>query len=203
MHIGLDFDNTVALYDRVFHRRALADGLIPPGTAVNKRAVRDAIRALPDGDRSWTELQGLVYGRLMDEAEAAPGIDRFLLACREAGARVSIISHKTEFPAIGERVSLRDAARSWIGRQGFTSRFGVAAADIAFVGTQDEKIRRIGRAGCTHFVDDLVEVLGRPDFPRGVERILYDPARAGAPPAGVLAFASWARIRTHLFGAAR
>jgi hypothetical protein len=203
MHVGLDFDNTVVLYDRLFHRRALEEGLIPRGTAVNKRAVRDAIRALPDGDRSWTELQGRVYGRLLEEAEPAPGLERFLLACRDAGARVSIISHKTEYPALGERVSLRAAARAWIEGQGFTVRFGLAPADVVFVATQDEKIDRIRRAGCTHFVDDLVEVLGRPDFPAGVERILYDPGRASRPPGGVLALASWAQIRAHLFGAGR
>ncbi|HWR97866.1 MAG TPA: hypothetical protein VN317_05530, partial [Candidatus Methanoperedens sp.] len=195
MHIGLDFDNTVALYDRVFHRRALEEGLIGPDTPARKRPVRDAIRALPDGDRTWTELQGVVYGRLMAEAEPAPGVEAFLLACRAARVRVSIISHKTEYPEVGERVSLRAAARSWLEQQGFATRLGVPVGNIAFVGTQDEKIERIRREGCTHFVDDLVEVLARPDFPAGVERILYDPAGTGRPPRGVLALPSWERIR--------
>lgn len=200
MHIGLDFDNTVVLYDHVFHRSATAAGLIPRESPAHKKLVRDAIRALPDGERRWTELQGIVYGRLMPEAELAPGVEGFLLACRERGVRVSIISHKTEYPARGERISLRRAARAWLDRQGFVTRFGVAPADIVFVGTQDEKLDRIRRQGCTHFVDDLVEVLARPDFPPDVERILYDPGGASPPPRGVRAYRSWVEIRVHLLG---
>ena len=29
--------------------------------------------------------------------------------------------------------------------------------------------------GCTHFIDDLEEVLAHPDFPVAVERLLFDP----------------------------
>jgi hypothetical protein len=161
--------------------------------------VRDAIRLLPDGERIWTELQGIVYGRAMPEAEPAPGVGAFLRACRAAAVRVSIISHKTEYPAIGERVSLRDAARSWLAAQGFSARFGVEPADVYFVGTLAEKLARIAAQGCTHFVDDLVEVLGHPDFPRGVAGILYAPGGGEAPP-GMRVFSSWDAIRGHLLG---
>lgn len=198
-HIGLDFDNTIVTYDRVFHGRALASHLIGPEVPVRKKEVRDAIRLLPDGERSWTELQGIVYGRAMPEADPAPGVEEFLRVCRERKTRVSIISHKTEYPAIGERVSLRDAARSWLELRGFSSRFGIAPADIFFVGTLGEKLERIGRQGCTHYVDDLTEVLAHPAFPAGVARILYTPGEEGPPP-GTLAFRSWEAILRHLFG---
>lgn len=202
MHIGLDLDNTLALYDRVFHRRAVAAGLVAPGTPARKRAVRDAIRALPGGERRWTELQGEVYGRLMPEAELAPGAGDFLVACRAAGARVSVISHKTEYPALGERVSLRAAARAWLEARGFPARFGVVAADVLFADTRAEKVALVGDRGCTHYVDDLVEVLARPDFPPAVARVLYDPGGTAAPPAGVRACRSWGEIGALLLGAA-
>jgi hypothetical protein len=201
MHVGLDFDNTIVTYDRLFHRAALAAGLIAAGVPANKRDVRDAIRRLPGGEDAWTRLQGVVYGSRMTEAEPAPGVEAFLGACAAAGVSVSIISHKTEFPALGERVNLRDAARAWLAAQGLADRHGIAPADILFLGTLAEKLAAIADRGCTHFVDDLVEVLGHPGFPAGVERILYDPA-GGAPPAGALAFDSWGGIRRHLFGAA-
>jgi len=202
MHIGLDFDNTIVTYDRLFHLAALERGLIAAGVPRRKREVRDAIRLLPGGENAWTELQGVVYGRRMPEAEPAPGVEDFLRACGAAGVRVSIISHKTEFPAIGERVNLRDAARAWLAARGLASRHGIAAADILFLGTLAEKLAAIADRACTHFVDDLVEVLGHPDFPPGVERILYAPA-CGTPPPGVVAFDSWEGVRGHLFGASR
>jgi hypothetical protein len=203
MHLGLDFDNTIVTYDRLFHRAALDRGLIDAAVPANKREVRDAIRLLPGGERAWTELQGIVYGRRMVEAEPAPGVEPFLAACAAAGARVSIISHKTEFPAIGERVSLRDAARAWLAAQGLAERHGIAAADVLFLGTLAEKLAAIGARGCTHFVDDLLEVLGHPAFPPGVARILYAPPGGEPPPAGVVRFDTWEGIRAHLFGAAR
>jgi hypothetical protein len=202
MHIGLDFDNTIVIYDRLFHRAALERGLIAAGVPQRKREVRDAIRLLPGGEDAWTELQGIVYGRRMAEAEPAPGVEAFLAACSAAGVRVSIISHKTEFPAIGERVSLRQAAQAWLADRGFLARHGIAAADVLFLGTLAEKLAAIAAGACTHFVDDLVEVLGHPDFPPRVERILYALAR-GAPPPGVVTFDSWEGVRGHLFGANR
>jgi hypothetical protein len=202
MHIGLDFDNTIVTYDRLFHRAALDLGLIAAGVPARKREVRDAIRLLPGGEDAWTELQGVVYGRRMAEAEPAPGVEAFLAACSAAGVRVSIISHKTEYPAIGERVSLREAARAWLAERGLLDRHGIAAADVLFLGTLAEKLAAIADRACTHFVDDLVEVLGHPAFPPGVERILYAPP-GGPTPAGVAVFDSWEAIGRHLFGGAR
>lgn len=199
MHIGLDFDNTVVTYDRLFHRAALERGLIAAGVPQRKREVRDAIRLLPGGEAAWTELQGVVYGRRMPEAEPAPGVEAFLSVCSAAGVRVSIISHKTEFPAIGERVSLRDAARAWLAAHGLVDRHGIDPADVLFLGTIAEKLAAIAERACTHFVDDLVEVLGHPAFPPGVERILYAPPGREVP-VGVRAFESWEGIRGHLFG---
>jgi hypothetical protein len=43
-------------------------------------------------------------------------------------------------------------------------------------------------------VDDLPELLGDPAFPAGVRRILFDPGRLHAPPAGVVAAASWSEV---------
>jgi hypothetical protein len=199
MHVGLDFDNTIVLYDRAFHRRAVAGGFIDPSVPERKKAVRDAMRLLPDGERAWTELQGIVYGRAMGEAEPAPGVEAFLEACRAAGVRVSIVSHKTEYPALGERVNLRDAARGWLAGRGFAARFGIDPADILFVGTLAEKLAEIGRRSCAHFVDDLVEVLDHPDFPRAVGHVLYAPG-GGTAPEGIRAFATWDAIRAHLLG---
>lgn len=202
MRLGLDFDNTIVTYDRLFHRVALERGLIAPGVPPSKREVKDAIRARPGGEDAWTELQGVVYGRRMAEAEPAPGVERFLAACSAAGIPVSIISHKTEFPAIGERVSLRDAARAWLAGRGLLERHGIDPAEVFFVGTLAEKLALIAARGCTHFVDDLLEVLAHPDFPRGVQRILYAPP-GGALPAGITARDSWEAIGRHLLAGVR
>jgi hypothetical protein len=200
IHLGLDFDNTTVVYGRVFHRHAVEMGYIPAQVEMHKRPIRDAIRRIEDGERKWTELQGLVYGKYMDEAEPAPGVEEFLGTCRGHGVRVSIISHKTLFPALGPPYNLREAARGWLLHREYAGRFGIAPGDIHFVGTLAEKLALVREKECTLFVDDLLEVLAHPDFPPGVDRLLYAPEGITEVPPGILPFSSWGEIRGHLFG---
>ena len=77
MRIGIDFDNTLVCYDRLFHRAALDAGLIPAQVAQSKNAVRDFLRK--DGrEPAWTELGRRLYAayaRLLTDG-ASPGTAR-------------------------------------------------------------------------------------------------------------------------------
>jgi len=201
IHIGIDFDNTIVSYDKAFHHQALRMGLIKPDLAKNKQVIRDEIRKLAHGNDKWTELQGIVYGTHMDEAEMIDGLDRFLLECRKKGIRVSVISQKTEFPFKGPRVNLREAARKWLEDRQFISRFGLNGSDIHFETTIEEKIRRIGEKKCTHFIDDLPEILLNEQFPPNVQRILLSSTEE-CPEKGVLCFRDWDMIGRYFFGGA-
>lgn len=201
MHIGIDFDNTIVNFDAVFFDSALERGLVPVGLKKSKEAIRDSIRLLQNGNELWTELQGIVYGLRMSEATLAPGLDTFLRTCRRHEVRVSVISHKSLYPAIGPKVDLRAAARGWISHQGFHDEFGISSDDIIFCGTLDEKISEIDRRGCTHFIDDLTEVLLHPLFPPGVERILYSPqGKVINAKRELVVCESWKNILIHFFG---
>ncbi|OGW33233.1 MAG: hypothetical protein A2X59_04220 [Nitrospirae bacterium GWC2_42_7] len=200
MHIGIDFDNTIVTYDNLFHKYALGLGLISSGVAKNKQVIRDTIRMLSDGNDKWTELQGLVYGTHMDEAEIFEGVRNFLDKCREMSAKVSVISHKTIYPALGPRVNLREAARKWIEANGFYSEFGLSENDIVFEETLAGKLSRISERGCTYFIDDLPEVLLHPDFPSNVAGILYAKNTGKEIPGNLLHFENWDEIREYFFG---
>lgn len=197
-HVGVDFDNTLVIYDAVFHRHALAAGLIDAGVARRKEAVKERIRALPGGDDHWTRLQGLVYTLKMPEADPAPGVEEFFLACAARGVRVTVVSHKTERPALGPPVSMRAAALAWLRDRGFFTRLGLRETDVVFADTQQQKVGRIAALGLSHFIDDLPAVLLRPDWPRAVAPILYDPA--GTARAGLTVLASWGAIRDQILG---
>ena len=60
MRIGIDFDNTLIDYDQVFTAAAKRRGLIDAAFDGSKRAVRDSIRLLPNGEFAWQLLQGYV-----------------------------------------------------------------------------------------------------------------------------------------------
>jgi hypothetical protein len=176
VHIGIDFDNTIVCYDGVFHAAALERGLITREVATDKTAVRDCLRAAGRED-DWTELQGYVYGMRMALASLYPGVVAFIRAARAAGAQVSIVSHKTRWPYRGAQCDLHAAAHRFLDDHGFfdPARVGLVAQSTFFEVTKEEKLARIGRVGCTHFVDDLPEFLVEPGFPKRTQRILFDP----------------------------
>src|SRR5690606_3195506 len=170
------FDNTIVCYDALFHRVAREGGWIDASVPVNKTDVRNRLRA--DGrEEVWTRMQGEVYGVRMSEADPFPGVLEFFRACRRAGVPVSIISHKTRTPILGPAHDLHAAAMAWLEERGFfdPAVIGLDRADVSFEQTREAKLARIAQRGCTHFIDDLPEFLREPAFPRGVERLLFDP----------------------------
>jgi hypothetical protein len=190
--IGIDFDNTIVCYDDVFARAAVDLGLVPPHAATSKTAIRDHLRAAGQEDR-WTELQGTIYGPRMPDARPFPGVIEFFEACRVAGVPVAIISHRTRFPYLGERHDLHAAARDWLVRHGFhdPAGIGVPIDRVFFEETKEAKLARIADVGCTHFIDDLPELLAHPLFPADVRRILFDPRGEHALIPEIDALCSW------------
>jgi len=118
--IGVDFDNTIAGYNDLMHTVALERSLISADVARNKKLIRDAIRALPDGEAHWRDLQVTVYGPRMHEARLIKGVREFFADCRRRRITVYIISHKTEYANFGEaNVNLRTVAMTWLEQHGF------------------------------------------------------------------------------------
>jgi hypothetical protein len=197
--VGVDLDNTVVCLDRVFLRIARQRGLVPPGIAASKGAVRDHLRQCGQ-EAIWTELQGEVYGSRMGEAEPFPGVRSCLRRLLAAGRRVAIISHRTRHPYAGPRHDLHRAARSWLEEHGFFAPDGVGLdPDRVFLElTREAKLERIGAVACEHFIDDLPEFLGAEGFPAGVTRILFDPAARHADDGRFLRATSWQQIETLL-----
>ena len=112
MIIGLDFDNTIACYDRLFHR--LAAERISFRASYPRRSNPCAIISATGREDDWTELQGLAYGPRIVEAEPFAGVMRFLSQCRSAGFRVAIISHKSRHPYRGAKHDLHAAAHAFL-----------------------------------------------------------------------------------------
>jgi hypothetical protein len=129
-------------------------------------------------------------------------VAEFLRRCRVQNDMVFIVSHKTEFGHFDRSgVNLRQAALDWMNEQGFFrgDGYGLAAANVYFEGTRSEKLGRIAALGCTHFIDDLEEVLCDPDFPPQVKRVLFTD---GAKPSQTLPFSvcsTWPEIEELVF----
>jgi len=176
MRLGLDFDNTLISYDQLFYRVALDKGLIPAEIPKQKNAVRDSMRERGI-EEEWTRLQGEVYGSRILEAEPYPGMLATLKQLASKHIPMCIVSHKTRTPYLGEPWDLHAAARGWLQQQGFLAAKGLAWSEsqIFFELTKEEKVARILALGCTHYVDDLPEILAM--LPARVERILFAPSQ--------------------------
>ena len=172
MRIGVDFDNTIACYDGVFHAAALERGLIAPGLAKDKNAVRDFLNSSGRKD-DFTELQGYVYGARMDLASPYPGALAFVQQARAAGHDVFIVSHKTKTPIMGPAYDMHAAAREFLKAQGFLAANAVRA--VHFELTKEEKMARAVALQVDVFIDDLPEILAMPSFPADARAILFDP----------------------------
>ena len=118
--IGIDFDNTIVCCDQLFFDIAREMGIVPESIARTKNAVREHIRAHYSNDR-WTILQSEVYGRRLLEAKPYPGVVEFFIFCRAHAVLTCIISHKSQYPAAGERCDLHRSALAWLLENGFFS----------------------------------------------------------------------------------
>ncbi len=191
MRIGVDFDNTLACYDVLFGELAVEQGLLGAPPAGGKRGVREAVRALPEGEMSWRRLQALAYGRHMRRATLFDGAAEALGAWRRAGADIFVASHKTRIsPDDPLAVDLRRTARDWLSATGLVGGEGapLRPSDIHFNDTRDEKLACIRRLDCDVFIDDLEEVFLEPGFPTETTAILFDPHGIGGQ-------RSWRRVR--------
>ena len=183
MIIGIDFDNTIVCYDRLFHKLALKRGLIPKSCPRVKEKIRDFLRKSgKEGD--WTELQGRAYGPDILKAKPFRGVRDFLGFCRKHGIEVYVISHKTLYPFIGEKHNLHMYARLWLKKNGFMNgRIGLPEKNVFFELLKQDKLERIRKQKCDVYIDDLWEFLSEKSFPDKAGKVLFDPSGnfSGAP----------------------
>jgi hypothetical protein len=176
MRIGIDFDNTIACYDGVFHAAAVERGLIPPGLGRDKNSVRDHLNGT-GGKDDFTELQGYVYGARMDLVALYPGFAEFVVAAHRIGHDLFIVSHRTTHPILGPRYDMHAAARQFLAARGLVgeARAQIEPSRVFFELTGDAKVARAAALGCDMFVDDLPKILAMPGFAAGMRRVLFDP----------------------------
>jgi len=176
MRIGIDFDNTIACYDGVFHAAALERGLIPSELGRDKNSVRDHLNDAGRND-DFTELQGYIYGARMDLVAPYPGLTDFVAAAHMTGHELFVVSHKTRYPLLGPKYDMHAAARGFLSAHGLMGEgaLQIDPSRVFFELTKEEKIARAAVIGCDIFIDDLPEILTMPGFPDGMRRILFDP----------------------------
>jgi hypothetical protein len=205
MRIGIDFDNTIICYDEVFAHLAKMTKLVTDDYAGSKRHLREIVQASAEGDIAWQRLQGKAYGEGIVLATLFPQFKSFISACNARNdIELFIVSHKTELGHFDEKkINLRDAARGWLRAQGLFGSIAplIPEQNVFFETTREEKINRIQELKCTHFIDDLPEVLFAPTFPDTVKRFLFQPdeVKSQDDMHQEYVFTNWVEIKNAIF----
>lgn len=177
--IGIDFDNTIACYDRAFHSVAAAQGLVASSPVLSKRELKQYLCQF-HGEECWTRLQGQVYGPEIRQATPFPGVLDFVNRAIARGWTLAVISHKTRQPVLGEAWDLHAFAYKWLKDHGFLQA-GLSSDKVFFEETRAAKLARIAQCNCDIFIDDLPEVMLEANFPTQVERWLFYPQTISGP----------------------
>ena len=197
MIIGIDFDNTIIKYDDVFGRIAFKKEIISDASLKNKNDVKNFL--ISSGrENDWTELQGIVYGSYIMEAQPYENFLSVLIRLISAGHKLKIISHKTKYPFVGKRVDLQKAAMTWLKKKGVVGSEcnKVSENDVFFCNTVNEKIRMLEMQKCDVFIDDLEKVLDLIDD--GVKKILFAPSLMEPKGARFKVLQNWDHVETFL-----
>jgi hypothetical protein len=174
MRIGIDFDNTIACYEGIFHAAAVERGLIPVTTASDKTSVRNTLRAAGRED-DWTRLQGYIYGACMDRVACYPGFAEFVIRAASEGHKLFVVSHKTRYPYLGDDYDLHAAARNFLNTNLVSRATTLSDEQVFFEPTLECKLARIATQRCDVFIDDLPEFLDEKAFPKSTRPVLFDP----------------------------
>ncbi len=170
--LGLDFDNTIVKYDELFNKLAIEKGLISNEVAKTKIQIRDHLRSMGK-DQEFTLLQGEVYGKRILEAKPAKHVLETLSALSALNVSMTIVSHKSKIPYKGPKYDLHKSAWNWLEKYKILSKKGVNLGrnKIHFEETKEKKIKKIIELGCTHYIDDLEEILTL--LPETIAKIHY------------------------------
>jgi len=191
MRLGLDFDNTLLCYDDLFHKISVENSYIPAFFPKSKNAVRDYLHK-NDMEDEWTRMQGEVYGSRINEAFPFEGMLDTLKLLKKDGIKMYLVSHKTRTPYKGPSYDLHKAARDWLIKNGFFDEdngLGWRSDQVFLETKKEDKIKRIISLGCTHYIDDLPEILD--GLPNSIHKIWFRPETLETSPTKWMVLKKW------------
>jgi hypothetical protein len=192
VRIGIDFDNTLVCYDRLFRQLAMEAGFFAEELPDAKQEIRDFLRSQPNGEIRWQQIQALAYGPRIDEAELFPGVVEVLTKLGNRGEQLFVVSHKSRFAAQDNGgCDLRQAAHGFLASSGLFAEGLLAPQQVYFEASRADKAARIGMLECDLFIDDLPETFAEEGFPSQTRKILFAPR---PQPAELEQCRSWQQI---------
>jgi hypothetical protein len=173
MKIGIDLDNTIICYDELFVLVAREEGY-DCNQATTKKDIKSWFHSNDMYD-VFTRIQGLVYGKYIDRANLFKGVKACFTNWRSDQHKLYIVSHKTKYPVLGEKINLRETAAKYLHNSSILNQDIVPISNLFFEDTAALKLARISKLQLDLFIDDLPSILENVAFPTFTDKILFDP----------------------------
>jgi len=170
MKIGIDLDNTIAIYDNLFSK--YASNLLGVKGCRNKKEVAHYLKN-QNREKDWTFLQGEVYGKYMTEASVAKHFIERISSIDLSEAVFEIVSHRSLFPSSGALYNMRNIAYDWIELNISPYTQINIYKSVFFFETIEEKIQFISESSYFAFVDDLPFIFENNHFPKNTRAFLF------------------------------
>ena len=187
--IGIDLDNTIIDYDKVFYKIALKEGLITKNIKSDRIKIRNFIKK--KSLVKWKILQSKIYSVYINEAEVKKGFLNFINSVYQKGFEFCIISHKTKYPYMGEKRDLHLISKKWININ-INKKIDFKIKNIFFETSEKKKINKIIKQKCDYFIDDLPSILEA--IPKKTKKILIDTKKNYKKTNKFLVLDKWKKI---------
>lgn len=198
--IGIDFDNTIVCYEKIFQDLAVQNNWIKGDKKLTKNEIKNTILNHKNGVMKWKTMQSLVYSDLISKAIPMRGVFEFFKKCNINNVEFYIVSHKTEHAEITTSGNnLRFMAMNWLINNFSQHQLNLPINKVYFENTREDKIKTIKSLNCTHFVDDLEEVLCHSQFPKNVKKILLSGCNNNLDNQEIVMKKNWNEIEKYVF----
>ena len=112
MRVGIDLDNTIINYSKVFLKICNKYNL-----KINKENPKVKLKTYLRkniSEEKWTETQGKVYGKEILNANIFQNFNSFIRFAKKNNIDLTIISHKSKYPILGKKINLHSKALQFL-----------------------------------------------------------------------------------------
>jgi len=186
--IGLDFDNTVINYNKIyifFNKRL---NLKIAKNKINKNTVKRKIIE-NYSEHYWTFVQEEIYGKFLHMIHPDVNFKDFILKLKKKKVKFYIISHKTKYSEFSKKYKLRNEALHWINKNISYYKF-----NVNFFDTAQEKINFIKKENIHYHIDDLYDIFENKNFNKNCKKIFFNIKKNFD-----FNSTSWSKIRDFIF----
>ncbi|MBI4924938.1 MAG: hypothetical protein HY843_03355 [Bdellovibrio sp.] len=202
--IGVDLDNTIICYDKLIKKLALQRALVSLKDKFTPEKLIAFRKKLLEDDKNFGDTQIELYQDRIMEAKIYAGVKIFFRYCKNNQIPVFIVSHKSKIYSLkgkgkGRRGYFQRAAFSFLKSNGFfdKNRIGLTGKHVFFEESRRNKIKRIKKLQCTHFIDDFEEIFLHRFFPKNTQKMLFSPI-VKKTNNNFLVFQSWKQIKHYV-----